>query len=145
MFLDDLGEQPAFHSEQAFLLAIGRTGFAGNKQRQAHPEGHSDYNFKQDAPKRENIHYPWIIVLGHDLLIEVLLILAFILVDDVVEYFRRHVLRGGHRELGNILELETGPIVDQFGFTQLEAVRFLLMLVLYQDVLGFEIRVYDFA
>jgi hypothetical protein len=66
-------------------------------------------------------------------------------VDDVVEYFRRHVLRGGHRELRNILELETGPIVDQFGFTQLEAVRFLLMLVLYQDVLGFEIRVHDFA
>ena len=114
LLLDYLGEQPALYGEQALLLAVRSPWFARHQERQAHPERNPHHNFKQHASKREDIDNPRVLVFSHNLLIEILLILPLILMNDVVEDLRGHVFRCSHWELWNVLELETGTIIDKF-------------------------------
>lgn len=78
-------------------------------------------------------------IVVHDLLVEFFLIDSLILVYDIVEYFRGHVLGRGHGELRNITELEGGAIIYQLNLSDGAAGS--LSLHLQQDVFGLEVGV----
>lgn len=98
LFFYYFGEQSALDRKKPFLLQPGSV-FTRHQQRQTHPQGHSDHNFKQDAPETPHIDRPGSSVVVHDFVVEVFLVLAAVLVDDIVEYFWRHVLGSRHGEL----------------------------------------------
>jgi hypothetical protein len=115
LLLDYLREKTPLHSEKSLLLQKAAL-FARYKQWQAHPKGHAYYNFEDDTSQRPYINSPRISIVIHDLLIKFFLVYSFILMDDVVEYFWRHVFWCCHGELCYVSELEGGAIVDEFHF-----------------------------
>lgn len=82
------------------------------------------------------------LIIVHDLLIEILLVFSSVLVDDIVENFWRHVLWSGHGELCQVSELERRAVIDQ-----LDLFKFALLAFFEVDenVLSLEVRVHNFA
>ena len=79
---------------------------ARHQERQTHPQGNPNDYLQQHTAKTPNVNGPWVAIVVHHFLVEILLVLALVLVDDIVEDLRRHVFGGSHRELGYIPELE---------------------------------------
>ena len=52
-------------------------------------------------------------VISHHFLVQLLFVLPFVFVDDVVQDLRRHVLRRCHGKLRNVSELEGRAVVDE--------------------------------
>jgi hypothetical protein len=82
-------------------------------------------------------------VVGHDLLVEFLLVDTLVLMDDVVEDLGRHVLGGGHGELRDIAELEGRAVINELHVA--DGAILPLALHLQQNVLSLQVGVHHLA
>jgi hypothetical protein len=90
-----LREEPPFYCEQALFLQ--KTSLLSwDQKRQAHPKGDSNNNFENYTAEAPHIDSPSVPIVIHNSLIKFLLVLSFVLMNDVVEYLRRHIFRSGH-------------------------------------------------
>ena len=69
---------------------------ARHQERETHPEGNSNDYLQQHAAETPNVNGPWVAIVVHHFLVEVLLVFALVLVDDIVEDLGGHVFGGGH-------------------------------------------------
>jgi hypothetical protein len=140
LLLDYFGEDSIFDCEQSSDSGHGLIIDFGLN---AHPQGHSSHYFQYDASETPDVDDPWIFILLH-LLEHLLVVVELVLEEDVVEYFRRHVLGSGHGELLEVGEEEAAAEVDEFDpADEADVPRVVLPLGPQQDVLCFEVGVHD--
>jgi len=90
-----LRKQAPLYCEKTLLLQPGPV-FPGDQQRQAHPKRNPYHDLQNDTSETPHVNCPGLAVVSHHLLIELLLIFSSVLVNDIVEDLRRHVLRSRH-------------------------------------------------
>ena len=92
LLLDYLGKHAVFDCKQARYF---RDVLFFDPSLDAHPKGNASNDLQGDAAQAPHIDDPRVFVLLH-LLQHFLVIVHLVLIEDVVQDLRRHVLRRGH-------------------------------------------------
>lgn len=92
LFLYDLRKHPIFNRKQAGNLRDVLLLYPGLD---AHPQGHASDDLQCNTSQTPNIDDPRILIFLH-LLQHFFIVIHLVLIEDVVQDLRRHVLRGCH-------------------------------------------------
>lgn len=80
--------KPSFNSKQPILNLL--LTLVIDKSLQTHPQGNTRYDLQDDTSEWPDIYHPWLLVVVQ-VLQESLMVIQWVLVEDVVEDFGAHI------------------------------------------------------